>query len=133
MIEITATGDTTLHTAGKYCEEDILVNVPAGGSGGGSGAGVETCTVSIKYAMASYFCSVYRDGVITDEIATDYRAQPTIANVICNSIFVIRSTVGHKSAENATLLASRYDDSYAEICIFRADAPPNGEIVIEFG
>lgn len=116
--------------------KEVAASLPeagSGGSGGGSGAGVETCTVSIKYAMASYFCSVYRDGVITDEIATDYRAQPTIANVICNSIFVIRSTVGHESAENATLLARRYDDSYAEICIFRADAPPNGEIVIEFG
>lgn len=30
MIEITATGDTTLKTAGKYCAEDILVKVPAG-------------------------------------------------------------------------------------------------------
>jgi hypothetical protein len=28
MITIKATGDTTLHTAGKYCEEDILVQVP---------------------------------------------------------------------------------------------------------
>lgn len=28
MIEIKATGDTTIHTAGKYCEEDILVIVP---------------------------------------------------------------------------------------------------------
>lgn len=32
MIEIQATGDTTLHTAGKYCEEDILIKVPVGGS-----------------------------------------------------------------------------------------------------
>lgn len=30
MIEITATGDTTLRTAGKYCPEDILVKVPKG-------------------------------------------------------------------------------------------------------
>jgi hypothetical protein len=30
MIVITATGDTTLHTAGKYCPEDILVKVPEG-------------------------------------------------------------------------------------------------------
>lgn len=29
MIEIKATGDTTIHTAGKYCEEDILVIVPS--------------------------------------------------------------------------------------------------------
>ena len=36
MITITATGDTTLHTAGKYCEEDILVKVPVGGEGGGN-------------------------------------------------------------------------------------------------
>lgn len=48
MIEITATGDTTLHTAGKYCPEDILVKVPAGGSGG---ATVETCTVTIDISV----------------------------------------------------------------------------------
>ena len=30
MITIKATGDTTLHTAGKYCPEDILVQVPSG-------------------------------------------------------------------------------------------------------
>lgn len=35
MITINATGDTTLHTAGKYCPEDILVKVPSGGSSGG--------------------------------------------------------------------------------------------------
>ena len=35
MITINATGDTTLHTAGTYCPEDILVKVPAGGSLGG--------------------------------------------------------------------------------------------------
>lgn len=29
MIEIQATSDTTIHTAGKYCEEDILVKVPS--------------------------------------------------------------------------------------------------------
>lgn len=28
MLTINATGDTTLHTAGKYCEEDILIKVP---------------------------------------------------------------------------------------------------------
>jgi hypothetical protein len=28
MITINATGDTTLHTAGKYCPEDILVKIP---------------------------------------------------------------------------------------------------------
>lgn len=45
MITINATGDTTLHTAGKYCSEDILVKVPSGDSGVGS---VETCTVIIQ-------------------------------------------------------------------------------------
>ena len=33
MITINATGDTTLHTAGKYCAEDILVKVPVGSGG----------------------------------------------------------------------------------------------------
>lgn len=33
MITIQATGDTTLRTAGKYCEEDILVKVPSSGGG----------------------------------------------------------------------------------------------------
>ena len=32
MITINATGDTTIHTANKYCAEDILVKVPAGGN-----------------------------------------------------------------------------------------------------
>lgn len=31
MITIKATGDTTIHTAGKYCSEDILVKVPQSG------------------------------------------------------------------------------------------------------
>lgn len=34
MITINATGDTTIHTANKYCSEDILVKIPAGGSSG---------------------------------------------------------------------------------------------------
>ena len=33
MITIKATGDTTIYTAGKYCEEDILVKVPEGSGG----------------------------------------------------------------------------------------------------
>jgi hypothetical protein len=33
MITIKATGDTTIYTAGKYCEEDILVQVPEGSGG----------------------------------------------------------------------------------------------------
>lgn len=46
MITIKATGDTTLHTAGKYCEEDILVKVPVGSSGGGS---VEVCVGDVVF------------------------------------------------------------------------------------
>lgn len=47
MITINATGDTTIHTAGKYCPEDILVKVPAGGSSSGGGSSVEMCTGKI--------------------------------------------------------------------------------------
>lgn len=32
MIEIKATGDTTLKTKGKYCDDDILVRVSSGSS-----------------------------------------------------------------------------------------------------
>lgn len=54
MITINATGDTTLHTAGKYCAEDILVKVPAGDSSGGGS--IETCTITItnKYNIESH-------------------------------------------------------------------------------
>jgi hypothetical protein len=46
MITINATGDTTIHTAGKYCPEDILVKVPAGGgSSGDSSGGILACHV----------------------------------------------------------------------------------------
>ena len=45
MITINATGDTTLHTAGKYCTEDILVKVPASGG--------ETNNISIVYVRTT--------------------------------------------------------------------------------
>jgi hypothetical protein len=70
MITINATGDTTLHTAGKYCPEDILVKVPAGGSGGS----VETCTVTmnvpgyiavIGYGTYDRYCNGSNLGTIT--------------------------------------------------------------------
>ena len=65
MITINATGDTTLHTAGKYCPEDILVKVPAGsGDGSGGGGSVETCTVTFAWYNnynLSYFNIHYTD------------------------------------------------------------------------
>lgn len=70
MITINATGDTTLHTAGKYCAEDILVKVPSGGSGGAS---VETCEVTITVP--------YGDGT-TFAGATVYRYPPLASSVI---------------------------------------------------
>ena len=90
MITINATGDTTLHTAGKYCAEDILVKVPAGGSSGG--ASVETCTVTVN-------CNPWRSILATifdGEIGTYSRYENggssevvTIENVVCDSPIMV--------------------------------------------
>lgn len=96
MITINATGDTTLHTAGKYCPEDILVKVPAGGSGGG-GASLETCTVTINPVAdmmlspvppnyTGIVCTVYREGVITSHVDIVTRStSTTISDVVRGS------------------------------------------------
>lgn len=57
MIEIQATGDTTLHTAGQYVEEDILVKVPAGSGGSSGGASIETCTVTMVISNDDMPCT----------------------------------------------------------------------------
>ena len=88
MITINATGDTTLHTAGKYCPEDILVKVP---SGGGSGSGsVETCTVGIIPGTPSSgrfvtYMTVDESGNIVSKLLTDFDATTTIT-CVCDSI-----------------------------------------------
>lgn len=56
MITINATGDTTIHTANKYCPEDILVKVPAGGSGGGSSS-IELVQIAIDDGSFRTGCS----------------------------------------------------------------------------
>lgn len=90
MITINATGDTTIHTAGKYCPEDILVKVPAGGSGGGS---VETCTVTINNVSATPgYCHAtsFEDG--SNCYKSVYLApnkNTTITNVLRNTVIVI--------------------------------------------
>lgn len=96
MITINATGDTTLHTAGKYCEEDILVRVPETEStedisaevaeytdlnaeleevinslpdaGSGSG-GVDTCTVTFSTSYG-YFTNYAFTCLVSGKITT---------------------------------------------------------------
>ena len=96
MITINATGDTTLHTAGKYCSEDILVKIPAGG-----GANVETCAVTIKRyggSSSSYSTAYYTTLVNGNVAAADMELKDkgntfgyTTFNIIClkNSVLTM--------------------------------------------
>lgn len=90
MITINATGDTTLHTAGKYCAEDILVKVPAGGSSGG--ASVETCTVVSNISYAPITVTKYENGsyvpAYTERSGVGI-CHGTITNVVCGSTITI--------------------------------------------
>lgn len=90
MITINATGDTTIHTANKYCPEDILVKVPAGGSGGGS---VETCTVTINNtsSVAGYcHATSFEDGGNCHKgVLLPINKKTTITNVLRNTVIVV--------------------------------------------
>lgn len=81
MITINATGDTTLHTAGKYCPEDILVKVPAGGGS------VETSTVTIENIdglSMHIVATVVENGVETFYISSgSYDDQRSCEREIC--------------------------------------------------
>lgn len=89
MLTITATGDTTLHTAGKYCPEDILVKVPAGGSGGSSGvesAGFCTINITTDYANTAMYYNG-ENGWDSDWLAgANYTRQIKAA---CNSLMFV--------------------------------------------
>lgn len=97
MITINATGDTTLHTAGKYCPEDILVKVPAGGSSGG--ASVETCTFTFTGESSNYYpkyisyMTINESGVITTIEETCSSSSVTV-NCLCDSIVVVQTNGG---------------------------------------
>ena len=90
MITINATGDTTLHTAGKYCAEDILVKVPAGGSSGG--ASVDTCTVVSNISYSPITVTKYENGSYVPaytERSVNNVCHGTITNVVCGSTITI--------------------------------------------
>lgn len=102
MITINATGDTTLHTAGKYCTEDILVKVPAGGSSGGS---VETCNVTITAdSIIRYGATKYVNGTFVTECESGYgEPEITIDNVVKGScLAVVWNMYSMGSAAHAT-------------------------------
>lgn len=110
MITINATGDTTLHTAGKYCPEDILVKVPASSSGSGS---VDTCTLSIK-TKAGFepfpptinivtACIYDGESMSTAHASNIDSTSYTVENVVCGShVYISLSAISGCSTENAT-------------------------------
>lgn len=86
---VNATGDTTLHTAGKYCEEDILVKVPEAGGGGGGGSSVETCTVTYysDQGIASWLSyTAYVNGQYVPVLSPYAPASDYIGDYIMNDV-----------------------------------------------
>ena len=94
MITINATGDTTLHTAGKYCPEDILVKVPAGSSGG---AALETCNIFLVdssvtqefSAVTAYFTCLNVNGTIQKIVPENDGIGWYAENVIIGSTIIL--------------------------------------------
>ena len=103
MITINATGDTTLHTAGKYCAEDILVKAPAG-----SGVNLENVVVNYDIEVSPsntldaviYHTAMNNVIVMMVDRPSDWQATGRCA-VIKNSmiIFVYTNDVGHGIGE----------------------------------
>lgn len=127
MLTINATGDTTLHTAGKYCPEDILVKVPAGGSGGGS---VETCTVkAIKVNSATdtngeRLCSfatftAFDNDTFQAKTIDNTVDGITFENVVCGSSFCMECYNGDLITENCSLVTQMSSAFKSSICILQ--------------
>lgn len=81
------------------------------GSGGGSGGGsVETCTVTVRdpyYSGASYAASQFIDGeVVTTHNMTAF-SNPTLANVIVGSIFIISLHTSGFTYTNAVAIGTQ--------------------------
>lgn len=121
MITINATGDTTIHTAGKYCPEDILVKIPAA-AGGGS---VETCTLytgATNKDSTEIVFSIYEDGQVVPYVTdTPNTANTLISNsVIKNShIVLLTSAAGFDVVGLESINSGSY---YAQIYKITGDA-----------
>ena len=136
MITINATGDTTLHTAGKYCEEDILVKVPAGESGGGGDTSIATCTVRLSLMDfmfnrcngTIYYTFLDSTGVIDSATARpdDEGSGVSADNVLIGSIvyIVMDSAVNSISFRGEGELL--YSSSDKTIFAIRVDEPHPG-------
>ena len=88
---VNATGDTTLHTAGKYCTEDILVKVPVGDSGGGFESNTDLCAVTIKSDYYMDGCGYYGQDASGNikHITYGDRVSTLQLSVVCGSVIYV--------------------------------------------
>lgn len=115
-------------------------NLPEGGSSGGGGASVETCTVNITLSSGyidAYTACVYRNGQYSADFLTSQaegRLPPfTIENVLCNSVLSI-AHYGNEPTANITgncVESSRSINKYAVQKCFLLSATPGEVITIE--
>lgn len=92
MITIKATGDTTIHTAGKYCPEDILVKVPEASSG------VEQATPVISINTSGLITATAGNKSATKQLA--FQAAKTITPSATSQIAV---SSGYYTGGNITV------------------------------
>ena len=132
MIEITATGDTTLHTAGKYCAEDILVKVPAGGSS--SGGGFDVCSVTINHSGLSggyvriIYTAVENGTIVAEHTSVDPNELPyTINNCLCRSSLSINYSYAryYLAASITSNIGALGDDGVGYSIYLSAPTTPN--------
>ena len=98
--------------------------LPEAGSGGGSGGGVETCTVTVssKNAISRLYATVYTGGAFDVFEGSDAEDSYTVDNVVNGSVIVFRSGSSSVSLENATLLGSVLQDELSMTYAYAAVA-----------
>lgn len=96
--------------------------LPEAGSGGGSGGGVETCTVTVRtydyYSIRLYNFTTFAEGSISNVASvTNDTSIITIENVVCNSPFSVKWAGHTPLAPAATItgdavLVGAYEDTW---------------------
>lgn len=138
--KMTGTGEMASALSDELTTQDTLIaNIMTAleGKSAASGASVDTCTLLMQSYAYAFSATVYRDGVFSSELNTNYdAAYDTVTDVVCGSVVVVITKGNYGVATNLSGITVLYsisgmtgtDGATYNLFVLRVDAA-NGEIV----